>query len=330
MSSMSSRSISRSASLNGDRRVRAQRRHEAEHEVLGRQIDDVARRLRRACRPRDGVQKVRLAAPDAGVDVERIVGGRTAEHRFGDRLGRRERHPVGSTLAERLEGVARIDRRTAETAVGVDVDVGDAPHRRGRRLRRRAHRRQFVGLLVGGLGHLDARGAAHDQLDARHALVLRGPQRQQLVAVVRIDPRLEEARRHRQIHGAHVGLLEGHPPEPAREDVLTELGAQQVPDPQPLFFRRPFRHWPLQHLLACRRHLALLVQVPTRRLPLQGAGPSTCWSFSFLRKASPAARLPPYDWTHGNPSPFQLSRPPRCRSPSRRPSKPLATLKARP
>ena len=96
--------------LEGDRRMAAERRHEAEHEMLRRQIDDVARRLPDARRPRDGVKKMRLAASDTRVDVERIVGRRTAGHRFGDRFCRRERHPVGRALAERVKGVARIDR----------------------------------------------------------------------------------------------------------------------------------------------------------------------------------------------------------------------------
>ena len=69
--------MSRSALLERDRRLAAERRDEAEHEVLRRQVDDVPAGLRQPRRARDRVEKVRLAAPDAGVDVERVVTAST-------------------------------------------------------------------------------------------------------------------------------------------------------------------------------------------------------------------------------------------------------------
>ena len=93
---MSSRSISRSASLKEIAGLALERRHEAEHEVLGREIEHFPARLGDARRPRGRLQDMGLAAADTGMDVERIEHHRVAAAAFGDLLRRRMRQRIGA------------------------------------------------------------------------------------------------------------------------------------------------------------------------------------------------------------------------------------------
>jgi hypothetical protein len=126
------------------------------------------------------------------------------------------------------------------SGVAFDATARAALHRERDRL---GHRREGKGAVAAlGLRHrLGAHRAAHDQLDARDALALRVPQRQQPLGVVRRDPRFQEAGRYGEIDRVGIGFLEVDAREPAREYVLAEFGAQALLDPQPLFRIRPGR-----------------------------------------------------------------------------------------
>ena len=95
-------------------------------EALGRQIEHAGLGCAPLHLPGDGMQQMRLAEPDAGVEVERIEAALLGEHGLGDLDRRGVRHAVGRTDDEAVEGVARIERRALEA-----VDVR-APHDHGR------------------------------------------------------------------------------------------------------------------------------------------------------------------------------------------------------
>ena len=150
------------ALLEGDAGLIADRGDEVEHEVLGRQIDDVALRSGHPRGLGDRMKKMRLAAADAGMEEERIV--RRVLRAVGDHARRRQSDAVGRAFAEAVEGVAVVDGRAAKR-------TGDRlrpAHRRsahgcpGRRLRLL----MAVLFLAGIRIDLRPRGAAHGEVDA--------------------------------------------------------------------------------------------------------------------------------------------------------------------
>ncbi len=72
--------------LEGDRGLRPQRGDEAVHEPLGREVEHLAIRAGVAG-PGQRLQQMRLAEPDAGVDVERVEHHAVATARLGNLLG---------------------------------------------------------------------------------------------------------------------------------------------------------------------------------------------------------------------------------------------------
>src|SRR5512144_3450837 len=50
-----------------------------------------------------------------------------------------------------------------------------------------------------------------------------------------LDPALEKAGRHRQLHRVAFAAVELHAREPARVNVVTDFGAKTVSDPRPAF-----------------------------------------------------------------------------------------------
>src|SRR5690242_10855683 len=97
---------------------------------------------------------------------------------------------------------------------------------------------------LGGLRH--ARGAAddsgaHRKLDPAQGRIFRLPARQNALAVMRLDPALEKAGRHREPHGLAVDPFDFHAREPAGEDVLSDLGAQPLPHALPALLARAVR-----------------------------------------------------------------------------------------
>ena len=107
--------------LEGERRLRLQGGDEAVHEAVGREIDDPA--ALRAHLVADGVQEMRLAEADAGMEEERVVE-RLAVLVMGDAVGRRVGERVRAADDEAVEGQARIERRAAEL-VAVAALVGN-------------------------------------------------------------------------------------------------------------------------------------------------------------------------------------------------------------
>ena len=222
-------------SLNGIADWLLQRRDEAEHEVLGGEVEHLPARLRQPRGARRRLQEVGLAAPDAGMDVERVELRRLARRGLGDRRARprkRRGWPRPRRTCRRCSAARPASRPSmlvgALLRVAARRCAGIAGCSDRRRRRQPARGISTFGWTFGRAG------AAHENLDARHARALRLPQRQQPLFVVRGDPRLQESRRQRQIDGARVGLLEGRAREPAVEDVLAQFGPQALLDARPL------------------------------------------------------------------------------------------------
>ena len=102
--------------LEGQRVLAAQRFDELIAEALGREIEHLRVGRPALHLPGDGVQQMRLAEADRGVDVERIEAGSFAERRFGDLRCTGVRHAVRRADDEAVERVARIERRAFEAA----------------------------------------------------------------------------------------------------------------------------------------------------------------------------------------------------------------------
>ena len=104
--------------LEGDGVLAAHGLHELIAEALGRQVEHL--RLGRAPLhlPGDGMQQMRLAEPDMGMEVERVERPLLVEH-GRSHLGRhRVGDAVGLALHEALEGVLGIERRALEAVDG--------------------------------------------------------------------------------------------------------------------------------------------------------------------------------------------------------------------
>ena len=99
--------------LEGERRLRLQRGDEAVHEFFRGEIEHLAL-VAGIAGPGHRLQQMRLAEPDAGMDVERVEHHGIAAATFGDltRGGMRQR--VGAADDEACKGQARIERRAAE------------------------------------------------------------------------------------------------------------------------------------------------------------------------------------------------------------------------
>ena len=163
------------------------------------------------------------------MNVERVEHHHVAAPALCDLLCRGMRQRVGAPDHERLEGEARIEGRTPERIVG----CRDRPHRMAPvaaveldlaqlTLRREALR--LFDFRRQGPNHR----RAHAQLDARKGRLFGLPAGQHPFGVVRLDPALEEAGRHRQMRGVDLDPLKIHAGEPALENILTDLGAKTI------------------------------------------------------------------------------------------------------
>jgi hypothetical protein len=211
--------------LERKRGLRAQRRDEAVHELLGGEIERLALGAVVAG-PGDRLQQVGLAEADAGVDVERIEHHRIAAASRCDLLRRRVGQRVRAADYERIERQPQIERRAAER-------IMPARHRpeRGAHVAAAFMLDAKVAPELDGLDRLLRRHradhrAAHADVQLLHFGVLALPTGQQTLAVVRLDPALQEARRHRQMGGGFVNPVELHAREPALENLLADLRAQ--------------------------------------------------------------------------------------------------------
>ena len=80
--------------------------------------------------------------------------------------------------------------------------------------------------------------AAHADLDLLDVGVLALPAGHDPVGIVRLDPALEEARRHRQMRGVDLDALQIHAGEPTLENILADFGAELFFHSQPTFLIR--------------------------------------------------------------------------------------------
>ncbi|MGY4300822.1 hypothetical protein ACVWXN_008917 [Bradyrhizobium sp. i1.4.4] len=206
--------------LEGERRLRLQRGDEAVHEFFGREIQHLAL-VAGIAGPGHGLEQMRLAEANAGMDVERIEHDGIAATPFGDLTSRRMRQRVGAADDEACKGQARIERRAAERV----VVCGDRRSRRRAQFRRgRAacfDRRRRLLLL-----HDRAHRGANGEIDAMNFRRLGLPARQYALGIMRLNPALQEARRHREPHALLLHAFQIHTGEPARIDVFAYVRAQ--------------------------------------------------------------------------------------------------------
>jgi hypothetical protein len=96
------------------------------------------------------------------------------------------------------------------------------------------------GLILGGAVRIMAlRTADVDLLDIG---VLALPAGQHAIGVVRLDPALEEARRHREVRRVDLDPFEIHAGKPALENILADFGAKLFLHSQPALLIRA-RHF---------------------------------------------------------------------------------------
>ena len=220
--------------LEGERGLRFQRRHEPVHELFGGEVEHLAVR-NAVAGPGDCLQEVRLAEPDARMDVERIEHHGLAAPRERDLLGGSMCECVGAADDESVERQPRIERRAAERLVGglcrlmrdAQLALGaalDVAHRFNRLVRLRFDRRIA-----------QHRRAMH-QIDATDRRQLGLPAGEQLVGVVRLHPALEKPRGQRKPHDVVANCVVLHRAEPVLEVILADDGAQTGLYAGPLFF----------------------------------------------------------------------------------------------
>ena len=220
--------------LEGERGLRFQRRHEPVHELFGGEVEHLAVR-NAVAGPGDRLQQVRLAEPDARVDVERIEHHRLAAPRQRDLLGGGMGECVGAADHEGVEREPRIERRAAERLMGgLCRLMRDAQLALGAALDV-AHRFDRLVRL-----HLDRRIAQHrramHQIDATDRGQFGLPAGEQLVGVVRLHPALEKTRGQRKPHDVVADCVVLHGAEPVLEVVLADDGAEPRLHAGPLFF----------------------------------------------------------------------------------------------
>ena len=224
------------ALLEGDRRLRLQRRDEAVHELLGGEIDDTAALVGRLVG--DRLDQMRLPQPYRGVDVERIVEQRLTRRAFRETQRGGMGELVRATDEKRRKGHAPIERRAGE-AVGLGRGLGGGRRGRAHRVKRnsglgevplRPRHRTFHGRCLGPHGtRRDGRArcrTAHGNRRRRHAGNLGAEHRDDPVRIMRGDPALEELGRHRETGDAPRDILELEAAKPRIENVLADLGPQ--------------------------------------------------------------------------------------------------------
>ena len=156
----------------------------------------------------NGLQKVCLAQADAGMDIKRIVDRRTAFRRCSDGARRPAGDIVRTPLAETFKGQAGIKRGAGEPVIRLVIQGGLC--RAGRVVFRLLH-----------LGRRDTQGAALENINPPDRCIFPLPQLKQPVAIMGLDPALQEYGRHGKTDNAGRALLKRDPGEPGIEDFLT-------------------------------------------------------------------------------------------------------------
>ncbi len=179
---------------------------------------------------------MRFAQADGGMDEERIEADGLDQRRLRHLVRGGMCQPVRAAGDEAIEGEAAVEagarERVAIHADGLFVRraADDGGHRRGRPVL--AHRSL---ARLGGFGLPGTGGdrVAHHDGDALGALDLLLADLEHRLAIVQLEPVLQEPGRHCQADGAvgDVGKLQ--PAEPARKHVLAHFGFQPRLDTRP-------------------------------------------------------------------------------------------------
>ena len=196
------------------------------HEMVGRQIDDVAAGLGSTGCPGDGVEQMRLAQADGRMHVDRIEADGAVEGGTRHLLGDAERDLVAGAGHEAVEGHLGIERRPRQC-------VAARRHQFAMRLQ---GRRRRLGLDLRrrlGRGAEPRPRLAVDpdcQVQPGHRRGLGTERLEDTLGIIGLYPGTEEPRRHRQMREIVDDLFEFETREPAGEDVFTHPGPQPCPD----------------------------------------------------------------------------------------------------
>ena len=192
--------------------LEAQRRDEAVHELLGREVEHPRLGVAAAHLPGDGVHQVGLAEADAAVEEQRVEAHRPAlGHALGDPARGGVRQLVRLADDEIVEGAAPVERRRRAGRTS-------APRATGRTPARPAPRRdRGSSAPAGGTTPNSRRLTATPSLQSSCA---------DRVAVVAQHPGADEARRRREMHDAVVRADVDQRVDPVLEGVVAELAAQ--------------------------------------------------------------------------------------------------------
>ena len=216
--------------LEAQRRLALHRSDEMVHEVVGRQVDDVAAGLGGTGRPGDGIEQVRLAQPDARMDVDRVEAHRVVGGSMGHLLGHLQRHLVGRAGDEGVEGHLGVERAARQRI---------ATRRLRHRLAHQAGRSGHSALLgVLDLGFLVGLRQAWPGLAVdphREVQPVQGAEfglegLEDLFGIVRLHPGAEEPGRHRQMGEVIDDLFQLEPGKPGAIDVFADGSPQARPD----------------------------------------------------------------------------------------------------
>jgi hypothetical protein len=166
------------------------------------------------------------------MDVERVEHHGIAAASLGDLARGCVCQRVGAADDEACESQARIERRAAER-----VMAGRDRCARGRAQLDRAAAIDRLGAarIEGNRCLFCRRGRAHrrahGEIDPMHFRQLGPPGREHALGIMRLNPALQEARRHRQAYRGFLDRFQVHARKPARIDVVADLGAQTLFDP---------------------------------------------------------------------------------------------------
>ena len=201
------------------------RLNEPIHEPFGGQVEDAPGRLAATNAPRDGVQKVGLAAPDTAIEVERV------ERKMVD-ASDLLRRGVGEFVAfadyEFPEGEAVVERRAEAVqpfVVRAQAQSAVAPRR---------------GPLAGGVRfavRIRRQAIMNDDAGGLDAWPMIGPKRRDAIRIVRFDPVAEEPRGNAEGDFLAVNVDQSERSQPAREAGVAQFRAKTRPDPLPIGLR---------------------------------------------------------------------------------------------
>ena len=171
-----------------------------------------------------------LAEAHIGVDEQRVEAYRGAVA-LGNRARCRIDDAVRFSLDEVREGMARIERGSGKAGFalgsGMAARLRAAQERLGTLARSFLACRTFRLLRFGGYADIcPAHGGTHDDVGAQDGFVLLLPEFQQQVAIVGIDPALQEGRRHGMNRHTAFCADQLDAAEPAVENLRAERGLQ--------------------------------------------------------------------------------------------------------